>query len=72
MSSHRVSDRQNRPRGESSGGIQGAYNYEHFDVSAADVERNVTADEEAINVPLYTLAGILPRRLQYSWMYRRA
>lgn len=38
-------------------GEQSSYNYEHFTVSAADVEHGVTAGETAIDVPLYTLDG---------------
>lgn len=61
----RASERGSRPgpgpepraHDESSGEGGTAYNYEHFDVSAAEVERGLTAGDEAVDVPLYTLDG---------------
>jgi peroxiredoxin len=54
MTDHRTSALSKHPVSQEN---SSAYNYDHFDVSAADVERNITAGDEAIDVPLYTLDG---------------
>jgi peroxiredoxin len=57
MSDTRIPPERPQTRENFSGERRESYNYEHFDVAVADVDRGVTAGDDAIDVPLYTLDG---------------